>query len=169
MTKPPAIVDPSTLLGSEKRITKRLRKYWDILREERQFPSESDINPSDIVDIWGNCFIVKADNNCKREDYKYKYIGENIIKAYGADLTGFDVGKMAAPEADHLAAEYEHVLAYKRPVVDEGEIHLNKDTLVKYRQILLPIGDDGVNITAILGGMSYKIEKSKKKSLLFWK
>lgn len=147
----------------EKRITIRLKQYWDLLREERAFPSEKEINQEDIQSIWDNCFIVKADNSCKKEDYQYKYLGTNIIIASGEDLTGRKVCALNAPEAGHLANKYEKVLATKRPVIDEGSITLSKREVVQYRQILLPLGDDGINITSILGGMSYRIIKSEKR------
>ena len=105
--------------------------------------------------------------NKNNEDYKYKYLGTNIIKAYGEDLTGLNVNRMAAPEAGHLAEKYETVLALKRPVIDEGEITLSKIEVIKYRQILLPFGDDGINISSIFGGMSYKVEKGDAKKSFF--
>lgn len=150
-------------LESEKRITIRLKKYWDFHREDRSFPSEKEVNSKDLQDVWDNCFIVKADNSCKKEDYKYKYIGPNIIKISGGDLTGCKVNTLKALEAEHLSNQYERVLATKRPVLDEGLITLSKKEVFKYRQILLPLGDDGVNITSILGGMSYRIVKSEKR------
>ena len=165
----PTIFPAIDSIGSEKRITRRLRKYWNYLREDRQFPEEKEINPSDLTDIWNNCFIVKADNSCKKEDYKYKYLGVNIIRAYGHDLTGLNVSSLAAPGAEALSEKYEQVLAFKRPVIDEGEINISKNKIVKYRQILLPFGDFGVHITAILGGMSYKIIEKKSRFSLFGK
>jgi hypothetical protein len=142
---------------TDKRITVVLRKYWDYLREERAFPSEREINPAEIEYIWDNCFIVEAHNNSRKEDYIYKYIGRKIIDAYGEDLTGMAVGKMVAPEAGHLADEYEKVLGIKRPVFDEGTLKAPNNGVIKYRQILLPLGENGIKITAILGGMSYKV------------
>lgn len=149
----------------EKRITAILKKYWDDLLNGRRFPAENEVKSSDLADIWDNCFIVKADNSSKKDDYQYTYLGQNIIKAYGKDLTGLNIksSTLAAPEASHLANEYERVLALKRPVMDTGEMNISKDEVLKYRQILLPLGDDGVNITAILGGMSYKVDKREKR------
>lgn len=167
MDIPPPALPIAPLTGSDKRVTVQLRKYWDFLKEERAFPAESEINQRELANIWANCFIVKADNSCKTEDYEYKYLGENIVKAYGADITGLKINSLAAPEAPHLAEKYENVLALKRPVLDEGEITLSKTSVIKYRQILLPLGDDGININAILGGMSYKIDQKEKKSFFF--
>ncbi len=151
----------------EKRVTVKLQKYWDYIRKDIPFASERSIQPSEMESIWENCFIVKADNSCKKEDYQFKYLGQNIIKAYGEDLTGKTLAKIVATEASHLADKYELVLARKRPVANEGELHISKTAVMKYRQILLPLGDDGVNITAILGGMSYKIVENEKKQPFF--
>ncbi len=107
------------------------------------------------------------DNTCSKEDYAYKYIGKRITQAYGSDLTGSKIGSLVAPEAGHIAEQYEHVLAWKRPVNDEGEIHISKNHIIKYRQILLPLGDNGISINAILGGMSYKIFENEPTKSIF--
>jgi hypothetical protein len=143
--------------GSDKRITVILKKYWDYLREGAAFPSEREIQPEAIAQIWDNCFIVEANNSSRKEDYVYKYIGKNIINAYGEDLTGLTVDKMVSPDVGHLAEEYEKVLARKGPVTDEWEFKSADKRLIKYRQILLPLGENGVTITSIIGGMSYKV------------
>jgi len=150
--------------GAEMRITTRLKKYWDFLRGDKFFPSEKDIKPQEIESIWNNCFVVKADNSCRKEDYRYKHPGKDIIKAYGSDLTGLTVDSIASVEASHLADKYELVLARKTFVMHEDEFNTPNNEILKYRQILLPLGEDGVNITAILGGMSYKIVPQEKKS-----
>lgn len=143
----------------DRRITNKLLHYWENLKDDRAFPSIRKINPKskEIADIWNSCFIVEASNKSRKEDYSYKYIGMNIIKAYGKDLTGFKVEDVATMEPGHLADVYEKVLATKRPYYDEGEIQAPGNRIIKYRQILLPLGNDGVNIDSILGGMSYKV------------
>ncbi len=143
--------------GADRRITTILRNYWEYLRDDMSFPAENEVDPKAIAEIWESCFLVVANNLSKKEDYVYKYIGKKIIEAYGEDLTGLTVDSMVAPQAGHLAEEYEKVLSSKRAVFDEGEISGAGGKQVKYRQILLPLGKDGVNITAILGGMSYKV------------
>jgi hypothetical protein len=153
------MVIPLIPLGndSDKRITIILKKYWDYLREGTAFPSEREIQPDAIAQIWDNCFVVVANNSSRPEDYVYKYIGKKIIAAYGEDLTGLTVDNMVSPQAGHLAQEYDKVLAIKRPVLDDGEFKSPNKKLIKYRQILLPLGENGITITSIIGGMSYKV------------
>jgi hypothetical protein len=165
----PPLMPENALYGAEKRITVKLRKYWDFLREERAFPEEKEIMPQNISDAWQNCFVIKASNSCKSEDFEYKYFGADLKEIYKMDLTGKKAISIPIPEAAHFIEKYEQVLAFKRPVIDEGEITISKDEVIKYRQILLPFGEGGVNITAILGGMSYKTFETKKRFSLFGK
>jgi hypothetical protein len=135
-----------------------LKGYWDFARGERNFPYQDDIKPHHLESVWDKFFIVKADNSCiSSDDYKYIYLGEKVIKAFGEDLTNMTIEKMQAPEASHLAQRYEKVLASKVLVYDSGSLSLINGEKVFYRQILLPLGDNGITIKAILGGISHKI------------
>lgn len=169
MRKLPPIPPHKSIFGGEKRFTHKLRKYWDFLRYERSFPPEKDINPLDIVEIWLNCFILKANNSCSSDNFEFKYFGSNLIDVFGRDMTGFKTGQIELEEAGYFIDKYERVLATKRPINDEGQIEISEYKTLKYRQILLPLGDDEVNISAILGGMSYKIFDRKKRFTLFRK
>ena len=143
---------------SSRRLTAMLKSYWDFARGDKNFPSEGDIKHRHLKEVWDKCFIVKADNSCmSSDDYKYIYLGEKVIKAFGEDLTDMTIEKMQAPEAAHLAERYEKVLASKIPVYDSGILSLVNGEKVSYRQILLPLGDNGITIRAILGGISHKI------------
>lgn len=157
MAIPPLTYDLS-FNRSSRRITSVLKNYWEYVKDDRSFPSISEVQKHDIKNIWDNCFMVKADNSCMSpDDYQYIYLGENVKKAFGEDLTGMTIEKMHAPEVVHLAEKYEKVLATKLPVYDSGELHLENGKTVLYRQILLPLGENGITITSILGGISYKI------------
>lgn len=143
---------------SSRRLTAMLKGYWDFAKGEKNFPSQEDIKHYHLRNVWDKCFIVKADNSCmSSDDYKYIYLGEKVIKAFGEDLTNMTVEKMHAPEAAHLATRYEKVLASKVPVYDSGSLSLVNGKTVSYRQILLPLGDNGITIKAILGGISHKV------------
>ena len=141
----------------ERRISGKLNRYWKKLSGQKPFPAEHDINPSDIEDMWDYCFIIKADNSCQKGDFEYKYLGQNISNAYRGELYQVNIDALINMNAGHLEHEYEKVLAWKRPVISNSETTIGMDKLLKYRQILLPLGDDGVNINAIIGCMSYRI------------
>jgi len=156
MDLPPLILERGQS-AEGRRLTRILQEYWNTLRGDLSFPSEKDVQPKFIRSIWENCFVVEANNASRREDYKYKYLGKNIIAAYGQDLTGLAHNALISAEASLLADEFEKILAFKRPVFSEGMLHNQHKQEVRYRQVLLPLGENGIHITAILGGMSYKI------------
>jgi len=142
---------------AEKRLTTTLKQYWDRVRKDNPFPVESWLDPEAVNDIWDSCFIVEANNDTQEGDYFYKYIGDSIQQAYSSELSDVEFDNIVSTQASHLASEYEKVLAMKAPIYYEGEIDIDKNRIMKYRQILLPLGKDGVNIQSIMGGFSYKI------------
>lgn len=141
----------------KERLTTILMNYWKAIKKEMAFPAEEDVNPAEIKDIWDCCFIVEANNFMMVKDFFYKYLGDGIRSAYLKDLSGHSLDHVVAPKIEKLASEYERVLATKAPVYQEGSIPLKNGKVIKFRQVLLPLGDDGVNITSIMGGFSYKI------------
>lgn len=141
----------------ERRIAGKLNRYWSKLSDAKSFPAEEKINPNEIPDMWDYCFIVKADNSCKKHDFAYKYLGQNIKNAYRGELNRLSIEALVNLDPGHLEKEYEKVLAWKRPVISNSETTIGIDKILKFRQILLPLGDDGININAILGCMSFRI------------
>ena len=82
--------------GSERRFTNRLAVYWEKLRRDRHglIPLEKDVDIEALEDIWDHCFMIEVGaqgETIEELDYKYAYMGESIIDAYGDDLTGKQV------------------------------------------------------------------------------
>ncbi len=139
----------------ERRITLRLIAYWEKLRKDNLMPTEDDIDPDDLQDLWDYCFLIHV-KDLDKPDYNYTYLGEAIKKAYQGELEGEGGDQVASPNAKELAVSYEKVIRTSAPLLDEGEfINLHND-LVKYRQCLLPLGENG-KVDAIFGGMRFKI------------
>mgnify|MGYP000551252641 CR=1 FL=1 len=145
-------MDSST---TERRITLRLIAYWERLRGDRTMPTEADIDPSDLQDLWGYCFLIHV-KDIDKPDYNYTYLGMEIEKAYQGELTDDDIGAVASPNASKLAGSYARVIETRKPLIDEGEFVNLRNETVKYRQCLLPLGEDN-KVDAIFGGMRFKI------------
>jgi len=140
--------------GRERRITLRLLAYWEKLRRDRLMPVEDDINPEDIQDLWDSCFLIHV-KDLEKPDYNYTYLGEAIARAYYNGITDDKFGMMS-PHAEAHADCYTKVIDTGKPLVGEGEFRNLHNDLVKYRQCLLPLGENG-RIDAIFGGMHFKI------------
>lgn len=139
----------------ERRITLRLLAYWERLRDGRAMPGENDINPDDIQDLWDHCFLV-AVKDIGKPDYSYTYLGTAILQAYRDGLSEEDAGGALSLNAAKLTDSFLKVAQTARPLLEEGEFRNFSGKVVRYRQCLLPLGQDGV-VDAIFGGMRYKL------------
>lgn len=141
--------------AGERRITLRLLAYWEKLRAGRDMPSEEDIDPDDIGDLWDHCFLIHI-KDLQKEGYHYTYLGSEIKKAYQGGLSDADTNGLVSPNAVKLADCYMEIMHSGKPLVDEGEFRNSHGDMVKYRQCLLPLGASG-QVDTIFGGMRYKI------------
>jgi len=135
----------------ERRITEQLILYWQKLRMDRAFPDIGDIKKDDIIELWEDCFIIEFEHINNALTHSFNFIGDNI-----QDIAGKNVPKeqILSFIGNNLASQYERVLETKRPLIEEAEFKNLNNKIVKYRQILLPIGSD--DITHILGGVRFK-------------
>jgi len=133
--------------AQRRRVTDQLERYWSKIKGKKKYPGLSEIHPLDIADIWQDCFMVEIGE----ERHHYTYIGDNISDMFGGDLTGTSVLYLC----DSLAQKCFEVTKLKQPVFSEDEfVNLNNEE-IKYRQVLLPIGE-GKEVGYILGAMRYK-------------
>lgn len=140
----------------ENRMTNKLVDYWNELKGDRDFPSELDINPSDIANIWDNCFLIKNEKASGDGDgYKYTFLGQGLINAYGDDISQEEVNILVQPNKARFIEKVEETIETKKPVVDESEFVNAHSVLIKYRKIYLPLGEDD-DVTHVMGGMRWK-------------
>jgi hypothetical protein len=143
----------------ERRITIRLLAYWEKLRGLRPMPTEEDIDPDYLNDLWDYCFLVHV-KDLDKPDYNYTYLGSALQAAYQGELTGDKLPDIATINASKLTGNFAKVIEKAAPWQGEGQfINLHND-VVKYRQCLLPLGENGV-VDAVFGGMRFKVYNGK--------
>lgn len=139
----------------ERRLTLQLVAYWEKLRGDRPMPSENDINPEDLAELWDYCFLVQIRDLAKQE-FHYTYLGASIVEAYQGALPAGGAGGAVTPEAGRMAESYVRVIQARAPVIEEGEFTGPRGEAVRYRQCMLPLGT-GRQVEAIFGGMRFRI------------
>lgn len=137
----------------ERRITLRLLAYWERKRGTRAMPLETDFDPADIADLWEYCFIAHT-QKIGQPGYSFSYLGRAIADVYHEGSASSGNGAVASPNMDILAAGYKEVVEHAKPLVTEGELTNPHGDLFKYRQVLLPLGENGV-VKAVFGGMRF--------------
>ncbi len=139
----------------ERRITIRLLAYWEKIRGEHPMPTEEDIDPDQIPDLWDHCFLIHV-RDLGANDYNYTYLGQAIADAYKHGLSDEEQHGIVSPNAGKLLNNYKQVIDQRKPMVEDGDFRNLRNELVKYRQCLMPLGKDG-QVIAIFGGMRFRI------------
>lgn len=139
---------------AERRITIRMLSYWERLRGARPMPTEEDIDPDDLHDLWDCCFLLHV-KDMNKPDYNYTYLGDEILRTL-QEGTENESENSHSPEIRILSKAYPQVVATRKPVLEEDELTTAGGTLLKYRQCLLPLGE-GDEVLAILGAVRFKV------------
>jgi hypothetical protein len=135
----------------------RLREYWDRLRGARRFPSENDLNPDDIADIWPSCFLISIDDVSRRRDYRYSYLGSDVAKACGEDADNPDVAlRMLSAESIPIMSKIDEVLTTRMPVMDAAEFVNAQHQPTHYQICMFPLGYNDGEVSHILGYMGWQ-------------
>jgi hypothetical protein len=141
----------------EHRYHSRLQKYWDSLRGSKPFPMEHDINPDELSDIWTSCFLISIDDVTRRTGYRYSYLGDDLVEAYGDDISNPDISqKLLSTAHAPMVKKFDEVMQSKKPITIESEFVNLKKLNIKYRTCILPLGSAGGNVTHLLGCMRWK-------------
>ena len=139
------------------RIYEVLQDYWDKVRKQRIYPTENDINPEEIKDIWDSCFLVSFSEDDVKNGYKYTYLGKDLIEAFGDDLTNKDISeRLMLTTRPPLVESFEEVIRTGKPLRENSEFTNSLNMVIKYRSCLLPLGNDPEKVDYILGAMKWK-------------
>lgn len=142
---------------SEQRMVKRMTEYWDRIRGEEHYPQLEKFNTASIPDVWDFCFQVKVKSEDDNLEYKYEYVGQQIIKAFGKDLTGQKVNaKIHMVPGGNVINKMDECVQRCEPVIEQGKFINEKDKIIKYRSCILPFGNHHDGITHLIVGMSWK-------------
>lgn len=126
----------------ERRLSLRLLAYWEKKRGLRAMPQLPDINAAEeLHDYWQDCFLLRI-TDASSGAYEFIHRG-SVIEEHWPDLETLQVS---------LAT----LLAKATPLIEEGELAKGQREMLKYRQCLLPLGDEH-GIAAVLGGVRFKI------------
>jgi hypothetical protein len=147
----------------ERRLTMRLRKYWDLMRKAQPLPDYSQFNSGTIGDVWQYCFVVSVDSAGQisadgNHSYKYEYIGQPIIGMYGKDMTGQTLTQGVKHfMGGNVYNKLQEVVEKSVPIEDTGHIVNQQGKMLKYRACYLPFGKGAGNLTHIVGGLTYRV------------
>lgn len=140
---------PVSVLDSD---LQRLLVYWRERRAERGFPRRADIDPLDLGFMLERIALVEVHEGARRR-YRLRVVGSWWVRKYGFEPTGIWLEDWPKPEQLKLVLEsYEALVALRQPVILKRD-HWIDEQLLNYEAALLPLSEDGVQISMIVAGI----------------
>jgi len=140
----------------EKRLTSRLTEIWTRLKGDHDLPDIVMFNSGSIDDIWHYCLRLSVQkSSADTKTYQYDYMGQQIVEAYGKDLTGQTLSANIKnfPGAKILQ-RIDEIIKDPKIITDDGQFINTQSKVIKYRAILLPFGK--TEVTHVIAGISWK-------------
>ena len=112
------------------------------------------MDEEELAAIWESCFLIEVEEGGKK--FKYEYLGNKIVEAYGADLEGLSVDDDPLyPESPDITTKLRETMQGCLPLQYEGAFISRDNADIKFHKILLPLGSGG-KVNYILGGMRWR-------------
>lgn len=130
----------------------RLLAYWHERRGERDFPRRADIDPIDLRFMLERIALVEVHEGSKRR-YRLRVVGSWWAKKHGFESTGLWLEDWPNPEQLTLVlASYEALIKLRQPLILIRD-HWVDERKLSYEAALLPLSEDGVQISMIMAGI----------------
>ena len=141
---------------SERRMSRRLLAYWLEKCGGNDFPSLADIKPEELAQDWISCFVIDA--LAPHPFPTFTYMGSEIAKFSGTFLAGKDDWNQSI--LDKATNHLSEVTQKRDAVLVEEALTRFDGVKILLRCVLLPLSDDGAQVSHILGAANGKIEAS---------
>ncbi len=143
--------------GMERRLVLRLLTHWREIAGEREYPSFSELNLDAIPDIWNYSFVLDI-AGCS-EDPIFRLAGPGFAAYSPVELRDLPISQ--APQDSLVAKSVElaqEVITKQVPISRGGEFVKPDGVKVLYRGIILPMSDDGITVSGLLGAANCREE-----------
>jgi hypothetical protein len=146
------LVFQSSMLNSP-----RLREayaYWDAKRRNKLMPSRKDIDPVEIPRLLP--YVILIDVVREPLDFRYRLMGTQACDIMRGDFTGQLFSKIPGKKERALWQEYDALVSSKAPMYWQTPYVGPERFLRNFENILLPLSNDGVNVTMIFTVISFE-------------
>jgi hypothetical protein len=142
----------------EKRLSHQLITYWKRLNKNNSLPDIRQFNPSAIGPLWQYCMRIVISNMGEKRVFSYEYMGSEIAKAYGTDLTGQRVSSnIRTIPGSSIIRKLDSSIPMREPVLEQGQFINSNNEMIKYRSCILPFGDKEYDLSHAIIGLSWKV------------
>jgi hypothetical protein len=133
-----------------------VQKVWDAARGERAMPRRTDVDAVKLGPALQHVSLMDVVPGDPL-DFRYRVLGQQLIKGYGLNLTG----QLHTVVADRSLSAWPYYEAYvncvttKRPQDLDAQTRNRKKILTNVKGRVWPLSDDGKTVTGLLGAAMY--------------
>jgi hypothetical protein len=130
--------------------------YWAVKRRGRAMPRKRDIDPTEIPsNLLPNIQLLDVIAGGGR--FRYRLVGTASVEAYGKDYTGSYPDELFSDDRlNFVLGIYKAVCTSKAPVFSRNKYHTPKHTEIFASRIYMPLSDDGIEVSHILGILRFE-------------
>ena len=122
-------------------VQRRFHAYWNSLRGSKIFPTEAEIDPDQITDIWPFCFLISIDDVALRLDYRYSYLGSEVTKILDRDAIDSSLAlRLLSSGNPILVNQIKRVLTERKFIICEPVTGDNGKLPIKCFVSMAPLG-----------------------------
>ena len=134
---------------------RRLYGYWSALKGDRFAPARSELSPIEMKDQLGWIWLMDVMDS--GEDFRFRMGGDRVIQFFGRRLAG-ETLRTVIPEAPLFFSRFFDLvrlatLGRKPSAIGPAQTAYEPKSYLEVEALLLPLSDDGVNVTGLLGSI----------------
>jgi hypothetical protein len=129
--------------------------YWVAACGEKQMPARADIDPVEMpIQLLSNLVLVDVVSGPLR--FRYRVMGTDVARMLGEDWTARFLDQI--PDVhESIRQQYQATVEISKPTVkmneyDRYDPSLMQHKLLRYERLLMPLSENGINVTMLLGG-----------------
>jgi hypothetical protein len=144
-----ANVAPSASTTTDDPHLSALHAYWTEKCGSRTMPRRADINPREITSLLSHVMIVEIHQPLR---FCFRLVGTTICERWGENHTGKWLDELDFDgERANVLAQYASVARTGVSQLDSEEFVNDHGRYLHYQRLLLPLSEDGLSPTMLLG------------------
>lgn len=139
----------------------RVQGAWDEARGERAMPARGDIDPIKLGPALRHVTVIDVVAG-DPIDFRYRVLGEQVIQAYGSNITGqlhTDIADRSAPAWPFYEAYVNCVTTHRMQSFDIQYRNHNK-VLSNAKGRVWPLSEDGRTVSGLLGACMFFVPQT---------
>lgn len=142
----------------ERRLTDHMLGLWNQYRDDGgALPAD----PTAFVRVEENleaaCYILRVEASPRR--FIIDYIGAELVEGDPETWIGRDIRDLLPAEsAETVRADFDMVIVGRVPLVEARSIQSRDGRRLHYREIVLPVSADGIQVTHLVGAARHREE-----------